>query len=75
MKYMKNADILTGRIIQRVLEARLKGASETSVCHGVNNSYSIHRIIDNLFEYFPDGRITLKKLPFGYELDIKVKFK
>lgn len=71
---MKNTDILTGRIIQRVIDAKLKGNKEVNINHGVSNPHNLNRLLDNLFEYFPDSQITLKRLAFGYELNIKVKF-
>lgn len=71
---MKNTDILTGRIIQRVIDAKLRGNTEVSINHGVSESHNVNRLLNNLFEYFPDSVITLKRLAFGYELNIKVKF-
>ena len=70
----KNTDILTGRIIQRVIDAELKSNIEVNINHGVSDLCNVNRLLDNLFEYFPDSKITLKKLAFGYELNIKVKF-
>lgn len=70
---MKRTDILTGRIVQRVLSAKSNnGISEIVINHGVDNQYNIRRLVDNLFEYFPDSEITFKKLKYGYELKIKV---
>ena len=71
---MKNTDILTGRIIQRVIDAKLKGNTEVSINHGVSDLHNINRLLDNLFGYFPDSKITLKRLAFGYELNIKAEF-
>ena len=72
-KNMKKTDITTGRIVQRVLDARSKGdISEIVITHGVDWTRSIERLVNNLYEYFPDSEITLKKLNFGYELEIKV---
>ena len=70
----KNTDILTGRIIQRVMEAKSKGDTEVDINHGVSKSHNTNRLLRNLSEYFSDGKFTLKRLPFGYELNIKVKF-
>ena len=71
---MKQTDILTGRIIQRVLDkAKKEVISEVSVIHGVNDHHNIERLINNLFEYFPDSTIALQKLKFGYELKITVR--
>ena len=70
---MKRTDITTGRIVQRVLDAASKGSvSEIIITHGVDWTQSIERLVNNLYEYFPDSKITLKKLNFGYELEIKV---
>ena len=71
---MKKTDILTGRIIQRVIDAKLKGNKEVNICHGVDMHCNIERLINNLFEYFPNCNITLKQLAFGYELHIKAEF-
>ena len=71
---MKNTDILTGRIIQRVIDAKSKGDTEVNINHGVSDFHNTERLLRNLSEYFPDGKFTLKRLPFGYELNIKVKF-
>lgn len=72
---MKRTDILTGRIIQRILSAKSDNdISEISIVHGVDEYHNIERLIDNLFEYYPDSEIILKKLKYGYELKIKVMF-
>ena len=71
---MNNTDVLTGRIIQRVIDTKLKGNTEASIIHGVSDHHNIGRLLENLFGYFPDCEITLKRLTFGYELNIKVKF-
>ena len=69
----KRTDITTGRIIQRVLDAMSKGsASEVVITHGVDWSQNIGRLINGLYDYFPNSEITLKKLTFGCELKIKV---
>lgn len=68
---MKRTDILTGRIVQRVLDERTKNDLEIAVIHGVDDSHNIERLINNLFELFPSGEITLKKLNFGYELVLR----
>lgn len=72
---MKNTDILTGRIVQKILSSKLKSVDEASVYYGVGSDINVARLINNLFEIFPDGKITLKKLQFGYELNIKVRFR
>ena len=69
---MNRTDILTGRIIQRVIDAKAKSSSRVVVNHGVDNSHDIDKLMDNLFEFFPDSLIALKKLKFGYELRIEV---
>ena len=70
---MKQTDILTGRIIQRVLTKLNTENSEATVIHGVDEHKNIERLINNLFEYFPDSTIALQKCQFGYELKITVK--
>ena len=70
---MKRTDILTGRIIQRILTTKSdKDVSEIVVVHGVDEYHNVERLVDNLFEYFPNSEITFKKLKYGYELKIKV---
>ena len=73
---MKNTDILTGRIVQRVLDARKEKASEVQIYQGISDSSNIdfNRLINNLFEFFPDSKIALKRLQHGYELSISEKF-
>ncbi len=72
----KKTDILTGRIVQRIIDiaASRSGASDISVVHGVSNEHDIGQLLDNLFRLFSDSTISLKRLAFGYELNIKVKF-
>ena len=65
---MKRTDILTGRIVQRVLDERTKNNSKITIIHGVDNQCNIERLINNLFELYPSSQITLSKLNFGYEL-------
>lgn len=72
---MKNTDILTGRIVQKILSQKLKNVDEACVLYGISSDINIERLINNLFEFFPDGKITLKKMPLGYELNIKVRFR
>lgn len=69
---MNRTDILTGRIVQRVIDAKAKSSTRVSIVHGVDNSHNIDKLMDNLFEFFPDSLITLKKLKYGYELRIEV---
>ena len=71
---MKKTDMTSGRIIQRVYDAKQKeSVSEVVIVHGIDWQHNIDRLINNLFEYFPSSEITLKKLKFGYELKIKVE--
>ena len=69
---MNMTDVLTGRIVQRVLDAKAKSSSGVKIVHGVDNSHDVDKLMDNLFEFFPDSLIALKKLKFGYELRIEV---
>ena len=68
---MNRTDVLTGRIVQRVLDARREMSSKVSIIHGVDNSHDINILTNNLFKFFPDSTITLKKLKYGYELKIE----
>lgn len=75
---MNKTDVLTGRIIQRVIDARNNKImmpsvhTKVSITHGVDNTHDITRLVENLFKNFPDSVITLKKLKFGYALNIEV---
>lgn len=69
---MKNTDILTGRIIQKILDAKTNKATEVSVSYGISQDINTERLIRNLFEYFPDSKITFKKLQFGYRLNVRM---
>lgn len=71
---MNRTDVLTGRIVQRVIDAKTSTSSRVIIKHGVDNSHNIDELMDNLFEFFPDSLIALKKLNFGYELRIEVDF-
>ena len=64
---MKRTDILTGRIIQRILTTKSDNdVSEITIVHGVDEYHNVERLVDNLFEYFPNSEITFKKLKYGY---------
>lgn len=69
---MNKTDVLTGRIVQRVIDAKAKSSTRVIIVHGVDNSHDIDRLMDNLFYFFPDSLIAIKKLKFGYELRIEV---
>ena len=71
---MNRTDVLTGRIVQRVIDAKAT-SSKATIIHGVDISHRTDELIDNLFTFFPDSSITFKKLKFGYELKIEVNFK
>ena len=68
---MNMTDILTGRIVQRVLD-EMNEKSKVTVVHGVDKSHNLSELMKNLWWYFPDSSITFKKLKFGYELRIEV---
>ena len=72
---MNRTDVLTGRIVQRVLDARASSSSKVTIFHGVEISHKTDELIDNLFVFFPNSSITFKKLKYGYELKIEVDFK
>lgn len=65
---MNKTDVLTGRIVQRVIDQKLS----QPVVHGVSDEYDINRLISNLFELFPTCSITFQRLTYGYRLEIKV---
>lgn len=69
---MNMTDVLTGRIVQRVIDAKAKSSSRVTIVHGVDDTHNIYKVMDNLFEFFPDSLINLKRLKFGYELRIEV---
>ena len=72
---MSMTDVLTGRIVQRVLDGideRPSSNHKVVVVHGVDKSHNLSELMDNLWWYFPDSSITFKKLKYGYELRIEV---
>lgn len=69
---MNTTDFTTGRIVQRVIDAKAKSSSKVSIVHGVNNFNDVNKLIENLFNFFPSSLISFKKLNFGYELKIEV---
>lgn len=69
---MNRTDVLTGCIVQRVLDAMNESTSKVIIKHGVDYGYDINKLMNNLFEFFPDSLIALKKLKYGYELRIEV---
>lgn len=72
---MNMTDVLTGRIVQRVISAKTKDCAIVRVVHGVDYTHDIKRLIDNLYEFFPNSSIELRKLNFGYSLAINVYYK
>lgn len=68
---MNRTDVLTGRIVQRVIDEMNK-YSKAKVVHGVDSRHDLSELMDNLWWYFPDSSITFKKLKYGYELRIEV---
>ncbi len=72
---MNMTDVLTGRIVQRVISAKTKDCTIVRVIHGVDYTHDIKRLIDNLYEFFPNSSIELRKLNFGYSLAINVYYK
>lgn len=68
---MNMTDVLTGRIVQRVLD-EMSEKLKATVVHGVDKSHNLSELMKNLWFYFPDSSITFKKLKFGYELRIEV---
>ena len=65
-------DILTGRIVQRVLD-EMSEKPKVTIIHGVDKSHNLLELMKNLWRHFPDSSITFKKLKFGYELKIEVE--
>lgn len=68
---MNTTDVLTGRIVQRVLD-EMSERPKVTIVHGVDKSHNLSELMNNLWWYFPDSSITFKKLKFGYELRIEV---
>ena len=68
---MNRTDVLIGRIVQRMIDAKAKSSSRVTINHGVDNSHNINYLVNNLSKFFPDSLITLKKLKYGYELIIE----
>ena len=69
---MNMTDILTGRIVQRVLD-EMSERPKVIIVHGVDRSHNLSELMKNLWWHFPDSSITFKKLKFGYELKIEVE--
>ena len=69
---MNMTDVLTGRIVQRVLDEMSSKRPKVAVVHGVDKSHNLSELMKNLWWHFPDSSITFKKLNFGYELRIEV---
>lgn len=73
---MDYTDILTGRIVQRILDGmdeRPNKNLKVTVIHGVDKSHNLLELMNNLWFYFPDSSITFRKLKYGYELRIEVE--
>lgn len=68
---MNKTDILTGRIIQRIFDTRMK-SKNISIIYGVDDTHDINYLVSNLFEFFPDCMIQIKRLNHGYELKIEI---
>ena len=68
---MNKTDVLTGRIVQRVLDAMNENPHVTIV-HGIDDCHNLSYLMDNIWAYFPDASITFEKLRYGYELKIEV---
>lgn len=71
---MNMTDVLTGRIVQRVISAKTKDCDMVRVVHGVDYTHDIKRLTDNLFEFFPNSSIEFRKLKYGYSLTIVVYY-
>lgn len=69
---MNMTDVLTGRIVQKVLDEMNKKPKVT-IIYGVDESHNLLELMNNLWWYFPDSSITFEKLKFGYELKIEVE--
>lgn len=61
-----NNDIVTGRIIQRILEA--KKNRKHLITHGISYNLNPYTIINNIKKYCSIRDIILEELPFGYKL-------
>ena len=69
---MNYTDVLTGRIVQRVLDSMHERTSKVTIVHGVDKHHNLSELMDNLWLHFPNSSITFKKLKYGYELRIEV---
>lgn len=61
-----NNDIATGRIIQRIIEA--KKNRKHSITHGISYNLNPYIIINNIKRYCFINSFILEKLPYGYKL-------
>lgn len=71
---MNRTDVLTGRIVQRVISAKTKDCDIVKVVHGVDYTHDIKRLVSNLYKFFPNSSIELRRLNYGYSLAIIVYY-
>ena len=69
---MNMTDVLTGRIVQRVLDSMNKNPYKITVVHGIDKTHNLSQLMNNLWSYFPNASIAFKKLNYGYELKIEI---
>lgn len=69
---MNKTDVLTGRIVRRVLDGMNENPNKVTVVHGIDKTHNLSELMRNLWWHFPDALITFKQLKYGYELKIEV---
>lgn len=68
---MNKTDVLTGRIVQRVLDTmNTDEETEVRIVYEVDYTYSVSRLVNNIWEHFPDASITLDRIECGYHMEI-----
>lgn len=69
---MDRTDVLTGRIVQRVLDGMNENPHKVTVVHGIDKTHNLSQLMNNLWLHFPNASIGFKKLNYGYELKIEI---
>ena len=72
---MNKTDITTGRILQRIIDAKLEGLPKTIITHGISDECNVYKIIAYFLDIYRDCIITIKRLKHGYELKFEIEWK
>lgn len=69
---MNRTDVLTGRIVQRILDGMNENPNKVTVVHGIDETHNLSELMRNLWLNFPDASITFRQLKYGNELKIEI---